>query len=71
LSLPVLVPGLVIRYSYLSKREHDSDRDEGIKDRPCTVLLAIKDSEGEMIVTVLRSRIPRPSPNPTQSRFRR
>jgi hypothetical protein len=53
LSLPAPVPGLVVRYSYLWKREHESGRDEGVKDRPCAVLLAIKDSEGEMMVTVL------------------
>jgi hypothetical protein len=27
--------GLVIRYSYLWKREHETGREEGTKDRPC------------------------------------
>jgi len=43
--LPVPVPGLVIRYSYLWASEYEDGRSEGIKDRPCAVIAAIKKSE--------------------------
>ena len=33
--------GLVIRYSYLWKREHEAGREDGTKDRPCAVVMAI------------------------------
>jgi hypothetical protein len=34
--------GLVIRYSYLCADEYDEGREEGIKDRPCALIAAIK-----------------------------
>jgi hypothetical protein len=52
-ALPDPVPGLVIRYSYLWADEAARGRDEGVKDRPCTVILVTVDQEGETIVTVL------------------
>jgi hypothetical protein len=39
--LPIPVPGLIIRYSYLWYREHLEGRDEGQKDRPCAIIAAI------------------------------
>jgi hypothetical protein len=45
--------GLVIRYSYLWKREYDAGRDEGTKDRPCAIVMAIADEDGEKEVWVL------------------
>lgn len=53
MSLPVPEPGLVIRYSYLWAREHDRGREEGVKDRPCAVLVATRDDEGDLRVIVL------------------
>lgn len=53
MSLPTPRPGLVIRYSYLWAREHDQGREEGIKDRPCAVLLATRTDEGDLRVIVL------------------
>lgn len=53
MSLPTPEPGLVIRYSYLWAREHDQGREEGIKDRPCAVLLATRNDEGDLRVIVL------------------
>jgi len=53
LSLPEPRPGLVIRYSYLWARERDAGRVEGVKDRPCAVLLATRDEEGDLKVIVL------------------
>lgn len=53
MSFPAPQPGLVIRYSYLWARERDAGRDEGVKDRPCAVLLATRDEEGDLKVIVL------------------
>jgi hypothetical protein len=39
---PTPQPGLVIRFSYLWKREADAGREEGVKDRPCAVVVAIE-----------------------------
>jgi hypothetical protein len=52
-SLPTPQPGLVIRYSYLWADEHDEGREEGIKDRPCAILLATTTDEGDLRVIVL------------------
>jgi hypothetical protein len=52
-SLPAPHAGLVIRYAYLSKREHEQGREEGSKDRPCAIVMAVTDDEGEAQVLVL------------------
>jgi hypothetical protein len=52
-TLPRPEPGLVIRYSYLWLKEYREGREEGVKDRPCAVVLAMIDSDGAMRVTVL------------------
>lgn len=49
---PLPIPGLVIRYSYLWKREADLGRVEGQKDRPCVVVICVEDIDGEQVVTV-------------------
>jgi hypothetical protein len=52
--LPRPVPGLVIRYSYLWRREHLEGREEGQKDRPCAIVAAIRsDERGDTRVLVL------------------
>jgi hypothetical protein len=38
---PIPKPGLIIRYAYLWKREADAGLVEGVKDRPCAVVLAV------------------------------
>ena len=53
MNLPAPAPGLVIRYAYLWAREHDAGRTEGVRDRPCAVLLATRDEEGDLRVIVL------------------
>lgn len=53
MALPAPVPGLVIRYSFLWSHEAKAGREEGSKDRPCAILLAVAASDGEQIVTVL------------------
>jgi hypothetical protein len=52
-SLPAPHPGLVIRYAYLWKREYEAGREEGSKDRPCAIIMAVTDDEGESQVLVL------------------
>jgi hypothetical protein len=46
-------PGLVIRYSYLWSREKDEGREEGIKDRPCAVVLVLRSVDNRERVVVL------------------
>jgi hypothetical protein len=45
--------GLVIRYSYLWLHEYREGREEGAKDRPCAIVLALTDDDGGTRVTVL------------------
>ncbi|HVP83418.1 MAG TPA: hypothetical protein VMS78_01735 [Rhizomicrobium sp.] len=46
-------PGLVIRYSYLWHSEFRAGREEGLKDRPCAIILALATSgEKEMVMVV-------------------
>jgi hypothetical protein len=52
-SWPTPAPGLVIRYAYLWQREHLAGREEGVKDRPCAIVIARIDEDGEQRVTVL------------------
>lgn len=53
MAFPEPYPGLVIRYSYLWRREHDEGHEEGSKDRPCAIVMAITDEDGEWEVLVL------------------
>lgn len=50
--LPDPVPGLVISYAYLWRDQRDQGREEGVKDRPCVVVLAVRQEAGERLVTV-------------------
>ena len=50
---PAPQPGLVIRYSYLWSREARAGREEGVKDRPCAILLAIGTAQDGQRVIVL------------------
>ncbi len=53
MAFPVPVPGLVIRYSYLWASEHARGLEEGVKDRPCAIVLATANEAGDQMVTVL------------------
>jgi len=44
--------GLVVRYSYLWHREHAAGRDEGIKERPCAIVLSVMAEGGKRRVVV-------------------
>lgn len=51
---PAPQPGLVIRYSYLWESEARQGREEGVKDRPCAVILVLlREGEEYPIVRVL------------------
>jgi len=51
--LPVPEPGLVIRYSYLWASEAQLRREEGVKDRPCAIVLVVRNEADDLIVRVL------------------
>ena len=53
MALPDPHPGLVISYSYLWAREHGQGREEGVKSRPCAIVLARQIVEGRSLLTVL------------------
>lgn len=53
MGLPEPVPGLVIRYSYLWREEHARSQEEGVKDRPCAIILASREEAGDRVVPVL------------------
>ena len=44
---------MVVRYAYLWRSEHRQGIEEGAKDRPCAVLLAVTDEAGDRKVIVL------------------
>jgi hypothetical protein len=53
LSFPIPIPGMVIRYSYLWRDEFKKGREEGVKDRPCAIVAAVKREGGRRVVVVL------------------
>lgn len=53
MSFPNPIAGLIIRYAYLWRSEQERGLEEGVKDRPCAVLLSITDEAGEKKVVVL------------------
>jgi hypothetical protein len=50
---PVPRSGLVIRYSYLWESEARAGREEGVKDRPCAIILVVLREGEHPIVRVL------------------
>lgn len=50
---PRPVPGQVVGYSYLWRVEYQRGQEEGVKNRPCVVVLVTTDLEGDAVVTVL------------------
>ncbi len=53
MAFPEPAPGLVIRYSYLWAAEHQRGQEEGVKHRPCAVVLVTTREDDERVVTVL------------------
>ena len=52
MALPEPEGGLVISYSYLWRHESEAGRMEGVKDRPCAVVVVVHQEDGSTIVTV-------------------
>jgi len=52
-SWPTPHPGLVIRYAYLWEREAKEGREEGVKDRPCAIVLVVLNRGKAPLVRVL------------------
>ena len=50
--VPTPEPGLVISFSYLWRHEHETGREEGRKDRPCVIVLAVAVRENVTEVTI-------------------
>ncbi len=53
MTFPTPVPGLVIRYSYLWREEHQKGQEEGVKNRPCAIILVTQTVDGDDVVTAL------------------
>jgi hypothetical protein len=53
MGIPTPEAGLVISYAYLWHREHKAGRDEGRKDRPAVIVLAVEAGASGPVVTVL------------------
>ncbi len=52
--IPTPEPGLVISYAYLWHDEHKAGQEEGLKDRPSVIVLAVeRENDDTTIVTVL------------------
>jgi len=64
--LPQPFPGLVIRYSYLWRKDHLAGKEEGVKDRPCAVVLSTR-TEGEDLVVTVAAITHTPPANPAMA----
>ncbi len=54
MAIPTPEPGLVISYAYVWDHEALSGQEEGRKDRPCVITLAVeRNQDEETVVTVL------------------
>ena len=63
MAIPSPEPGLVINYAYLWHHEHERGAQEGRKDRPTVIILAVeREAEGAMVVTVVPITHRRPDP---------
>ena len=52
--IPNPEPGLVVSYAYLWHREYQHGQEEGRKDRPTVIVLAVeREDDGAIVVTVL------------------
>jgi hypothetical protein len=51
--LPDPFPGVVLHYSYLWHDQQQQGLVEGTKNRPCVVVLAVTQDDGDTIVTVV------------------
>lgn len=52
MAIPEPESGLVISYSYLWSNEYKQGKVEGLKNRPCAIVLVVKNEDGGKKVTV-------------------
>jgi hypothetical protein len=52
-AFPTPQPGLVIRYAFLWSDQADRGQEDGVKDRPCAVVMTTIDKQGDTVVIVL------------------
>jgi hypothetical protein len=50
--LPRPEPGLVISYAYLWRHEKRRGQEDGVKDRPCAIAVAVQQNETDILVRV-------------------
>ena len=50
--MPEPFPGLVISYSYLWRKDYLAGQEEGVKERPCAIVLSKKLQGDDTVVTV-------------------
>jgi hypothetical protein len=50
--MPEPESGLVISYSYLWRNEYEAEKVEGLKNRPCAIILVVKNEDESKKVTV-------------------
>lgn len=53
MSIPTPKPGLVICYSFLWSSEYQSGAVEGLKDRPCAIVVAVPQGDSGQVRTVV------------------
>lgn len=53
MALPDPHPGLVISYSYLWADEAEAGKEDGVKDRPCAIVVARQMADDTTVVTVV------------------
>ncbi|HLY54251.1 MAG TPA: hypothetical protein VKS60_01765 [Stellaceae bacterium] len=53
MALPAPELGLVVSYAYLWHSEYQLGREEGVKDRPCAIVLIKREVDGDTSVTVV------------------
>lgn len=52
MALPEPEAGLVVSYAYLWSQEQRAGKTEGLKNRPCAIVLVVKSEDGRQKVTV-------------------
>lgn len=53
MALPVPELGLIISYGYLWRSEYEQGQEEGLKERPCAIVMMIKNEDDETVVSVV------------------
>lgn len=67
MTFPAPRPGLVIRYGFLWSHEKDAGAEEGVKDRPCAIVVAASRRENREIAVIVAPITHAPPDDPTAS----